>query len=82
MLEVLIKLCCYFVINTHAFIKQSEHNFHFNCIFYICFQVFGYNEIRSGRFFTSGLEISLAVVDMANQFFKHKDYLKFELEKV
>ena len=44
--------------------------------------MFGYNEIVDGRYYTSGMEVSLAIGDFANQFFKQVDVIKFDVNKV
>ncbi|XP_076438114.1 uncharacterized protein LOC143277209 [Babylonia areolata] len=46
------------------------------------FEVFGFNEIINGRYYTSGVEISLAIGDFANQFFKQQDFIKFDINQL
>nr|QIQ54705.1 capsule gland specific secretory protein [Reishia bronni] len=48
---------------------------------FCAFEVFGFNEIRNGKFFTSGVEISLAIGDFANQIFKQEDFIKFDISE-
>ncbi|XP_076439552.1 uncharacterized protein LOC143279397 [Babylonia areolata] len=46
------------------------------------FEVFGFNEIINGRYYTSGMEVSLAIGDFANQYFKQQDFIKFDINEL
>ncbi|KAL8563684.1 hypothetical protein ACOMHN_050512 [Nucella lapillus] len=48
---------------------------------FCAFEVFGFNEIIHGRYFTSGMEISLAIGDFANQIFQQQDFIKFDVNE-
>ncbi|KAL8604980.1 hypothetical protein ACOMHN_028608 [Nucella lapillus] len=45
------------------------------------FEVFGFNEVLNGRYYTSGVEISFAIGDFANQIFRQEDIIKFDVNQ-